>query len=92
MTKPPAAECEAPIDTTTTFPVAAPPGDEAFGYRKVFTDDDGTQHTYNWVEFRRGQVVASTDVIRGDALDTARETTEFAQTLDAKIRRLLGIS
>jgi hypothetical protein len=85
VSKPLPAACNMPMETTTTFSVAPSIAEEAFGYRKTIPDDAGARRTYTWVEFRRGRVVAATDVIREDARETSTETTRFAETLDANI-------
>jgi hypothetical protein len=56
----------------------------------AITRSAGTLSTYTWVEFRRGRVAASTDVIRDDSRDTAAETAQYAQTLDAHLVRSLS--
>ncbi|MDP9236818.1 MAG: hypothetical protein M3P30_05380 [Chloroflexota bacterium] len=83
--KPSPAGCDVQVESSATFPVDSPVGEEAFGFRRTMPNAGNTLSTYTWVEFWRGRVIASTDVIREDSRDASSDTTQFAQTLDANI-------
>ena len=84
------ANCDVKIQSSSTFDVTPAVGEGAFGYRKAMAGDAGALNTYTWVEFRRGRIIASTDVIREDSRDTSAETGRYAELLDAHILRSLS--
>jgi len=86
----PPTNCGVQIQSSSTFDVTPTVGEEAFGYRLTMTGEAGASDTYTWVEFRRGRIVACTDVIRGDSRDTAAETALYAELLDAHMVRSLS--
>jgi hypothetical protein len=84
------ADCGVEIRSSSTFEVDPIMGEEAFGYRRTVADDSGALHTYTWVEFRRGRMLASPDVIREDSRDTADEVASYARLLDQRILHSLS--
>lgn len=83
--KPLPAGCTVDVRSSSTFPVDPVIGEEAFGYRRTVAGASGALTSFTWVEFRRGRLIASTDVTRDDSNDTAMEAEQSAQTLDAHL-------